>query len=606
MSNALGAWRWWFFGAIASGAALSFASLDAGLAMEDHYQRWVVRGSERFDHLLPAPLDTFTFLDGDAERTGALMDLGVFPWWTDPQAKAAFWRPLAAMTQWLDYHLFTGRPWMMHAHSIVWYGLLIGAVGLAYRRISGAGAAAGLAVVWFAVDEAHAVPVGFLANRNALMAGVFGMAALMAHLHWRRDGGRWGALFGPAALALSLLSAEAGVGAVAYLIAWALTLDRAGWRSRLMSLLPYVAVVAAWRVAWAMQGYGVSEMVLYIDPLDQPWSCVKALAKRAPLVLAGQWTQPPAEGWSVLAGLGPTARWVALALVVGLAAMVWPLVRRDRTARFWAMGMLLAVVSVCTTLPHGRQLTFVGIGAFALMGLWLVDAFRGSRGLERGRGARRWMRRAVGGILLAMHLLIAPVLFVPMTRSPFAPRQVMGMMNEIAGIDAAAGETLVIVNHPLPLHAGHAIADRDAQGLPIPGQVRTLASGMDTLTLTRDSARRITLTAERSLVDLLGLVLQHDAEHLRGRPIELPGLTVRTTRFSSRGHPIEATFRFDRPLNADSLHWVCWRDGRFEPFTPPPIGESATLQAIHFNILGESIPLTWLFDIELLDQAKRP
>jgi len=50
-------------------------------------------------------------------------------------------------------------PAVMHAHSLMWFGLLVVAVTLLYRRLMGLTLAAGLAALLYAVDDAHGMPV---------------------------------------------------------------------------------------------------------------------------------------------------------------------------------------------------------------------------------------------------------------------------------------------------------------------------------------------------------------------------------------------------------------------------------------------------------------
>ena len=55
-------------------------------------------------------------------------------------------------------------------------------------------------------------------------------------------------------LTLSLLSAEAGIASCAYLLAYQLTCDRGTFWKRLGKLIPYVLIVASWRIAWNWHG----------------------------------------------------------------------------------------------------------------------------------------------------------------------------------------------------------------------------------------------------------------------------------------------------------------------------------------------------------------
>src|SRR5271168_4159769 len=83
-------------------------------------------------------------------RTGRVMDLGLFPWWTDPGLKAEFLQALTVLTHRLDYALWPDSPALMHAHSLFWLGTAVFAVACFYRRMLGSTWVAGVAALLFA------------------------------------------------------------------------------------------------------------------------------------------------------------------------------------------------------------------------------------------------------------------------------------------------------------------------------------------------------------------------------------------------------------------------------------------------------------------------
>ena len=89
-------------------------------------------------------------------------------------------------------------------------------------------------------------------------------------------------------LAFSLLSNEAGVSTFAFLLAYALVLEKGSWLGRILSLLPSVFVIVLWRVIYTCLGYGVSGMGFYIDPGHQPVRFLEHLVGRIPILLSAQ------------------------------------------------------------------------------------------------------------------------------------------------------------------------------------------------------------------------------------------------------------------------------------------------------------------------------
>src|SRR5262249_28552438 len=150
---------------------------------------------------------------------------------------------------------------------------------------------------------------------------------------------------------------EENIGTCAYLGAYALFIDRAGlWRGCL-ALWPHAAAVVAWRSLRDAWGYGVRNVGLYIDPISDPGPYFAALVKRIPIQLLGQWTPIPAELGVLLPPPARTYLWcLAIAVLAVLFLVMTPLLRVDKLARFWAAGMVFAVIPVGATEPMDRLL----------------------------------------------------------------------------------------------------------------------------------------------------------------------------------------------------------------------------------------------------------
>ena len=135
-----------------------------------------------------SPFSLFFFLTGDAEQNRTYMDMAGLPWWTTPDLRLSFFRPITGLTHWLDYLLWPDTPALMHVQSLLWFVTGVIVTALVYRRFLGCVWPAGLAAIFFALDDAHALPASWIANRNILPAFVFGMLALISHDRWRSDG----------------------------------------------------------------------------------------------------------------------------------------------------------------------------------------------------------------------------------------------------------------------------------------------------------------------------------------------------------------------------------------------------------------------------------
>ncbi len=564
------------------GVVMTASSLGGGWMMDDHYHRGTMLGLPRFREFFGSPMALFRFFDGDPERAERMMDFGMVPWWTFTDMKAQFWRPLTVLTHWVDYQLWPERPVLMHAHSLLWYGGLVALVALLYRRIIGPGWVAGLAGVLYAVDDAHALPAGWLANRNAVLAALFGVGALLLHDRWRRDGWRAGAVLAPVALAAGLLSAEAGIATCAYLFAYAIVLDRGTLRRRCVTLIPYAAVVVVWRAVWKLLGYGVSDIGLYVDPLTEPWRFVTGALTRGPILLLGQCAAPPSELSAFLAPEGVRWMWLGAVIFLGLLlALMIPVLLRDRPTRFWALGMVLAVVPVCATFPADRLLCFVGIGAMGLLARFLAVAFGTVAWRPRSLA---WRSGAVslGVVFVLVHLVFAPAFLAVRAAYPMGAGGFGDTLCDLPPTDRPVeDQDVIIVNPPSPLHTGYLPVLRALRGQPVPRHTRALAPGVPSITVTRPDERTLVIRPKNGYLTWIFDRLFRNERHpmVLGQRVALTGLTIEVTALTEDGRPAEAAFRFAVPLEDPSLRWRQWKDRDFVPFTPPPVGDSIKLYA---------------------------
>jgi len=565
---------------------VTLSALGAGLTLDDYGMLLTVRGGSRiYEYLSLSPLDLFRFFDGNPEDARQLMDIGLAPWWTYPQMKAAFWRPVTSLTHYIDFRFWGHLPWLMHLHSVLIYGSVAGLAAVLYRRWSGATWTAGLAAILYAVDHTHGTPAGWLANRNALLAALFGFLALWAHDRWRREAWRAGPFAATGALALSLLSGEAGIATCAYLFAHAVFLDREKMPKALLCLAPYAVTVVTWRVVWTALGYGTDGIGLYVDPLREPLAFLRALGGRAPLLLLAQWAVPPAETNVFLGPEGRRIHLLAAIVFLGvLTAVFHRILRRNRVGAFYLAGMLLALVPICTAFPHDRMLLFVGLGAMGLMGEIIREAL--------GRPSRLWPKwcarvPAIGiaALLAVLHLVVSPPVLAFRAASPAGPRDELEKMFVLQPLEPGDAERdFVLVNPPVPFIAGGSLPTREARGLGLPRSIRSLAPGTAAVTIRRVDDRTLHIQPENGFcAGVFERLFRNETYRMRpGDLVELRGMTVEVTQVDSKGHPTEARFTFDRSLEDPRIQWLHWNGAGYAPFEPPVVGRQVELRSSYF------------------------
>jgi hypothetical protein len=560
--------------------ALVSPSLAGGLVADDYVLALLARVREPIAGFRGAPLDLFVFLTGDPRTTHAMIDAGAIPWTTGAETKIHFFRPLASLTHWLDFRVWQVPPWAMHLHSLAWFALALAAVRATYARLLTPAWIATLAFLIYAIDDAHAGTVEWISNRNAWMALAFGLPSLVFHHRARTDPSRRAraafAVLAALSLSLGLACAESGIGACAYLLAYAIHRDDAPWQRRAASLVPYGAVLVAWRVTSTALGFGTYGAALYLDPAARPLAFLRHLPERTLSLLAGQLAFPFAElyGFADFRGaswvLGTRLLALALVAVVVLAAL--PRLRRDPTLRMFASGGLLATVPVAATFPADRLLVWVSVGAAPLVAALVARV---------GEASPSRFARTVRGAVVVVHLVLAPLL-TPFRARSWAPIAAALDRAEasIPKDDEGGGRDVVLLNPAGDFLVGYARVMRTVRGTPMPSRLRWLATTTDPLRVTRVDDNTLRLEPERGfLANVTDRMLRDPAQipFRAGDSVALAGMQLEVVRVLDDGRPAIVLARFDASLDDPRFRFMRFERGAFVPVVLPAVGEAMTV-----------------------------
>lgn len=535
-------------------------SLGAGLCTED----WVLRDNALAPH---AGVNLYATLSNAAEVQAARA-AGVLPWLVSPELRLSFFRPVSSLWALFDYRVLGDAAWLMHLESILLFGALVLSAARLFRRLMPAAWVAGLAGLIYAVDDAHGHAVGWLANRNALLASVFAVAALSAHARLRREGWRPGAWLAPAFVALSLGSSELGLGVFGYLAAYALFLDRSSGRA--LALLPVLAVALGWAVLYFALGHGAVGSGIYLDPLRAPLPFLTELPGRLGALLAGLLGYPSADAWVALgdrAHLGLALGGAALLslLVLGLAGSL-----AAPELRFGLAGMLLSLVPLAATSPSDRTLFLPGLGAALCFGTLL------SRAVEQASLGLRLLAVPFG----ALHLVVAPVLLPwrSLTMSRYHDHVVMGVSSAYASV--ISGDELVVALSAPDYYYCSLLRSlrRHVERGPAPPVV-CLAAGPGRVEVERVDDNALALRVPGGYLEHpFNRLFRSRSQRFRtGESVYTGPLEALVSEVSERGEPLAVTFRFNWPLGSEKLRFVSWDGARFVPLAPPRAGEKRVL-----------------------------
>ncbi|MDC3986999.1 hypothetical protein [Polyangium jinanense] len=564
---------------------LLLPTLGAGAIMDDHAHRMAYHSTFTRPGGPRGDWDLFRFLDDDPAALRYLRDNGLWPWWTVDGSKLAFLRPLASLWHALDYRVWPNAHWFMHAESVLVFAATAFFAAHLYRRLLGATVAAGLAALIFAVDDAHSMVITWIANRHAILSTLFGVIALVAHDRARRDGWKPGVFLAPLALLGAMFSGESGIGALAYLFAYAIFLDRAPLRARVAALLPHAGAALVWFVAYKLGGYGAAGGAFYIDPLRQTGEFIRAVGARLPVLLAGQMAAPPADVW-MLWPPNETRSLVSICLLVLLVVGggIFAVLRRDRNAAFFALGMVLSLLPTCAVWPGDRLLLFAGIGGSGLVASMLTASRE-----HLGRAARVYAG-AVAAVLVLFHLVLAPLLLPLRAWSTgsmlhgFTERAIASMPR----MDGAEGRTLVVVSAPDSVLVNTVMAAWINENAPLPSELRVLSTSVGgTLKVGRVDDRTLSVTLSDGFFRDPTATVFRDTEKapLRvGDRVPVGAMAAEIVSVTEDGKlPSRIDFHFDRSLDDPSMVWAVWEKTRFVPFVVPKVGETNELLVVSYQ-----------------------
>lgn len=555
-------------------------ALGHGWYGDDWFHRAVLLDSGLFPTSEPL-WSLFHFLS--PESNALITEWGIFPWWGDADARARFLRPLSALTHVADIRLWPHSAPLQHLHSLLWLGAAVAVMGTAARamlRDVAGPLAAGLAVVLYAIDDAHSTPAAWLANRNALVAITFGGAALLAHLRGTRMNHKahWGLPVAVGLTAVALASAEAGLGAVAWIGAWELTCGRGSLVRRGARLLPYVLLIGVWRALYDHWDYGASGSGLYIDPGASPLVFAQALAGRWPHLAAVTFAPLPVDLWAALKiDQRAVALLPALFVLAGVGWLAWPLLRRrdavgDRT-RLALVGAAVCVVPPAAAFPMDRVVGFAILGAAMLYALLYVH------------GTATGIRRHALTLVLLVQGPISAVMLVAKVAALPMMGQLFGAGATGAPADPAIADQVLLYVNGTDFAAIYTPVHRHGEGTaPIPKRTALLTSCLTENTVARVDVDTLRITAKdgwlaRGLDQLVRA--PEDPLHLGDR-IERPDFTATVEALTEDGRPATVRFDFVRPVDDPQHRWVAFEGttltpGHVVPWTPPAVGETVVL-----------------------------
>lgn len=537
--------------------ALSLPALRLGLQADDHILAWQVEHGEPPWSLLHA---------GDSMlRQGR--DTGAIAWWASPNLSVDFFRPIASLTHYVDFRVWPGAPWLMLLINALIYSACAYTATFLYRVLAPNAAAASIAALMFAVDEAHAQSVGWISGRNTILALLGSLVALLwqarAHQQQRRSLNLASAL----SVLFALLSAEAGAWSLAYVIAYALTMQTGSLPQRMRSIVPQLSVGALWAAVYVAGDFGLRGSSWYRE-LSSPLTALGQGLLDLPLSI----TSVLGPSLIALAILQPAdvARIATLPVAALLLWLVWP-PRDDKSGRFFALAAALCLLPTFLTVPQDRLLMGSSLGAFG----WIAGT------VVRGENASGLRERIGRRLMLVLHLGLSPLLFVVMLGAQHGFENGTQALIRIV----QPRRDVILLNSPLELLSNYVggTLDRAGRRQHMPNALHQLYAGGSELWVTRIDERTIDVSATRGW----GFTA---VERIFCTPNDMPrvgsirharNLSVEVIRTTESGMPATVRFRFPTALESPERQWLIWRDAAPVAWSPPKLGARSRIAPLN-------------------------
>jgi hypothetical protein len=555
--------------ALAAAALLALPALGKGFIIDDYVQLATLEGAHPSS---ATRFNLWNFRTGTREEVRRLAAEGATSWWerAEPEGRMAFFRPVPSALLGVDHALFGRSPAGYHAHSILWYLLLVASAGLLLRRTPG-GAAGSLALVLFAVDESHWEVIAHVAARHIAVAAVLGILGLLAHVRWRQEGWRPGRPLSILAFALALLASEAALQAWCLLLAFELAGTPRERARRLRALAPTGLLVALYLALYALGGYGAHEHG-YVDLLAHPaaWLSLwpKLLLFLAELLVG---LRVPREGWE-----GARAGWLlgAAALLFFAAVLRAARARSPGPAWLW-LGGLLSLLPVLGAKPGGRLLLVPSLGAAAALATAISFGWAIARGRVPAPRAGRAAAAALTAGLLALHLALSPLARVQRIRAAdidLHERRGLALWRSAiadAEVDRSGPGAVVLLTTPKWLNVlGLRCLEPHDPGRKVWWDLSLPFSDVE---LTRIGPRSVAIryTPTRSLARV-----ERARSFAVGEKIETRLARIHVLELA-HGWPRRVEVEFSHPLDGGSVAFAAWRGGRFVQVEVPPLAAPA-------------------------------
>lgn len=559
-------------GAMVAATLIALTTVFSGFTLDDYYHLATLDGVGHG----ATPLDLFVFGTGTPDQTHALMEKGMYPWYTLPGLKIHFFRPLSSALFSLDYYLFGRHAAFHHLHSLIWFALLAWGVALLYRHALPA-PIAGLAILLYLLDDGHLGPVQWLSNRNALVSAAPALLGFAAHIRWREAGWRPGLPLSLLGYAIGFLGGETTLGISGFLFAYEMIGRRDALWLRVRALAPAGLLCVLYLAAYKLGGYGVTGSGVYLDPIGDPGGFLTEVPSRLLDLTGVQFFKLPVEV-TFLASLGKMALLLRAATVAGaliviyVARKVWSGMGPDerRNLAWLCAGSVIAALPGLAAYPSGRLMTLPSIGAFALIACFIHQC-SGAAWASVPR-----VQRVAAGMLVFLHAIYTPIVWI--TRGFAVPGLAILSAGafQVSDLDDQTLADKTVINFCAgDMYTGfYSMVMRREMGLAQTRSWQTLSQAPFDHEVTRTGENRFEVRVVGG--EMLSLPVEQFFRSAQyplavGQVVKLDNYQVEVLEMGAWG-PTRIGLTFGQSLDAPDLQFLAWQKGELRSFAWPPVG----------------------------------
>ena len=550
--------------------ALGLATLGSGYDYDESLQMATIE-----EGVGPADmtrLHLWRFSGGDAKSVERSVRDGWLPWWYPSSGSAGvnFFRPLAAALAVGEVHLFGRNPPLQHAHSVLWFSLVVAAVYLVYWVLLGT-AQSRLPLWVFVLSGVHWEAVAPICARHILVATLLSALGLVFHVRWRSGASRGGLALSLLFFALAMLAGETALQMIAYVLCVELARDTT-WLSRLVGAAPLIVLTAVYIAAYRAAGFGAASSGYLTPAWDMAF--LREGAERYIRALQQQLLTLGDRDLLSQIEAGPAGFLGIVSLVCVLALITQATLRAPEAQRapllaLYAAGFL-SLVPAMLAQPGPRLLMVPSIGFSAAIARVIEHGWSRARHWPRLRSGTAFV---FGAALIALvHIALSPAAFVNGALG-FARRN----RSNSAEVWQMTNTALEVPSRAVVLWAPPDLNFIWMRALSLSRKFFVLSSTISAPRLTRTAADELVLDAgdggwcppPERWPDSLCVVEQ-------GRVVALPDVTLEVLDQAGHG-PGRIAVRWKVPPTATSWQFVTRHEGQFIPVHLPQIGASMSL-----------------------------